>query len=155
MLVPFTREFLDCSWNWLRDEETRYLTMTPEFTREDQGRFFDSLGERPDYRIWGVILQGAGPIGAAGLKNIGDENAEYWGYIGEKAWWGRGFGAQMVNAVEGEARKLGLKQLYLTVGRENVRAVRLYRRLGYRESNTSSSRLIMEKTLDEVSVEPA
>ncbi|CAA9528358.1 MAG: hypothetical protein AVDCRST_MAG31-2141 [uncultured Sphingomonas sp.] len=146
-LVPFDRGFLDRSWVWLHDGETKRLTMTPDFTREDQRRFFESLPSRSDYRIWGVILDPEGAIGAAGLKHIGGGSAEYWGYIGEKSWWGRGLGGEMLAAVEAEARRLGLARLNLRVAAENIRAVRLYERAGFERSEERSGVLVMRKSV--------
>ena len=147
MLVPYDRRYLDLSWDWLADPETRALTMTPEFTREDQSRFFEALPERSDYRLWGIELVGDGPIGAAGLKRIRPGIAEYFGYIGEKRLWGRGLGALLLAAVEGEAIGLGLDALDLTVARDNARAIRLYEKHGYRVTETHDDCLIMIKEL--------
>ena len=147
MLVPYDRRYLDLSWDWLADPETKALTMTPEFTREDQSRFFEALPERSDYRLWGIELVGDGPIGAAGLKRIRPGIAEYFGYIGEKRLWGRGLGALLLAAVEGEAIGLGLDALDLTVARDNARAIRLYQKHGYRVTETHDDRLIMIKEL--------
>ena len=38
--VEYTEEFLDLSWEWLNDPEIKLLTMTPDFSREDQRAFF-------------------------------------------------------------------------------------------------------------------
>ena len=104
-LVRYSETYLKKSWDWLQDPETKALTMTPDFARDDQRRFFDKLADRRDYRIWGVELTGEGPIGAAGLKHIDGKSAEYWGYIGEKAHWGRGLGKQMLSAIEKQASR--------------------------------------------------
>ena len=146
-LVPYDHRYLDLSWDWLADPETKALTMTPDFTREDQSRFFKGLPARTDYRLWGIELVGNGPIGAAGLKRIRPGIAEYFGYIGEKRLWGRGLGALLLAAVEGEARNLGLDALDLTVASDNARAIRLYQKHGYCVAETHDDRLIMIKEL--------
>lgn len=148
-LVPYTEQFLDRSWTWLRDPEIKALTMTPDFERDDQLRFFDSLPQRHDYRIWGVELLGKGLIGAAGLKNIEGASAEYWGYIGEKEYWGRGLGRQMLAAIEDQARALEIDRLRLIVAKENRRAVTLYRHSGYAvdDSAPDAETLTMTKAL--------
>jgi RimJ/RimL family protein N-acetyltransferase len=148
-LVPFDRRFLDRSWEWLQDEETKRLTMTPDFTRQDQQRFFDSLPTRSDYRIWGVVLAGCEPIGAAGLKNVAGGSAEYWGYIGDKSLWGQGLGGEMLVAVEAEARRLGLTELVLQVATDNVRAMRAYENSGFQLAGEQAGVLVMRKTLEQ------
>jgi RimJ/RimL family protein N-acetyltransferase len=146
-LVPYSRYYLDCSWQWLNDPEIKRLTLTPDFSREDQDRFFASLPTRADYRIWGLELEGTGPIGAAGLKNLNGNIAEYWGYIGSKAHWGRGLGRQLLTLVENEAIFLGLEKLALRVARFNVRAIGLYRNNGYVETGANDEVIFMEKDL--------
>ena len=146
-LRPYCENYLEKSWGWLRDPEVKTLTMTPDFDRDDQRRFFDGLAHRSDYKIWGVELAGAGPIGAAGLKNIAGGSAEYWGYIGEKSAWGQGLGKQMLAAIEAKAAAIGIDHLYLNVTRENLRAIALYERAGYVTDNPSAEILNLAKTL--------
>lgn len=38
-LKLYNEDFLEKSWEWLNDEELKYLTMTPDFTRKDQNFF--------------------------------------------------------------------------------------------------------------------
>jgi RimJ/RimL family protein N-acetyltransferase len=145
-LVPFSREYLDRSWVWLNDPETKRLTMTPDFTREDQERFFAGL-PRDDYRIWGVALEDGAPIGAAGLKNFRGGVAEYWGYIGEAAERGKGHGRAMLRLIEEQAERLGLNALDLRVADYNAAAVALYRRSGFAETERGNGVLLMGKEL--------
>ena len=146
-LVPFTREYLDASWNWLNDSETKHLTMTPDFTRDDQDRFFESL-PRDDYRIWGLELDDGSPVGAAGLKAIHGQGAEYWGYIGDPTQRGQGLGRQMLALTEAEARQLGIMTLKLLVQDFNTAAIRLYRCGGYQQEARNGSILTMRKELE-------
>ena len=132
-LSSYDRACLDRSWEWLRDPEIRALTMTPEFTREDQLHFFESLPTRSGYHIWGLSLDGR-PVGAAGLKNVRGACAEYWGYLGERDCWGKGLGKQLMLLIEAEARKLGLSSLDLRVLATNSRAISLYLKMGYVET---------------------
>lgn len=130
-LVTLDERCLEKSWKWLNDPEVRELTMTPPFTREDQRRFFEQLPSRTDYRIWGVALGGVELIGAAGIKDHRESIAQYWGYIGEKKYWGRGLGRSLVAKVESEARELGFNDLDLIVSAKNTRAITLYESVGF------------------------
>ncbi len=146
-LVPFDQTYLDFSWGWLNDAETKRLTLTPDFTREDQVSFFDSLPDLEGYRIWGVEYDSE-PIGAAGLKNFRGTMAEYWGYIGEKAFWGRGLGSKLMGKVEDAAYDLGFLILDLNVSESNERAIRLYEKHGYFRTEVSEGVLRMLKRLE-------
>lgn len=130
-LVPYSRRYLDCSSVWLNDPELKALTLTPDFTRDDQFAFFDSLPSRKDYRIWGVEAPDGSPIGAAGIKNIAGNNGESWCYIGERNWWGRGVGRQILEACEEKARGLGLRQLWMRALATNERSIALYAKMGF------------------------
>jgi RimJ/RimL family protein N-acetyltransferase len=145
-LVPFSRDYLDRSWVWLNDPETKRLTMTPDFTRADQERFFAGL-PRDDYRIWGIALDDGSPIGAAGLKRFRGEVAEYWGYIGEASQRGKGLGKAMLTLVEQEARHIGLKALDLRVADHNAGAIALYRSFAFAETGREDEVLLMRKEL--------
>lgn len=147
VLVPYDQRFLELSWHWLNDPETRELTMTPIFTRADQRKFFESLPLRVGYKIWGVAL-GNQLIGAAGLKNFRGALAEYWGYIGEKRYWGLGLGAPLLQRVEEQARSFELRSLDLHVLRTNLRAIHAYKKSGFMidelQSNSKTAYMIKD-----------
>ena len=131
--VKFDRQFLHKTFLWLSDSEIKYDTMAPSVTREDQGRWFSTLNHRTDYLIWGVLCDNV-PIGVVGLKHI-DYNAnvaEYFGYVGEKQYWGHGIGKSMMSFAMGESKKLGLREVYLHVRKDNLRAIALYEHYGFK-----------------------
>lgn len=146
-LIPYTARFLDLSWCWLNDPQVKALTMTPDFDREGQQRFFDGLPDRDDYRIWGVTDSHGRPIGAAGLKHIDGAVAEYWGYIGEQDCWGKGLGKRMLVEIESKAVELAIKRLYLMVDRKNLRARALYEKSGYIAERPNDQIIKMKKVL--------
>ncbi|NTV25363.1 MAG: GNAT family N-acetyltransferase [Chlorobiaceae bacterium] len=131
-LEEYTSDYLELSWDWLNDPEIKQLMLAPDFTKEQQWAFFDSLRDRRDYWIRGFSCDSM-PVGAAGLKNISPEKqeAEYWGYIGDKRYWGQGGGKQMLRMVLEEARRRGLKRIYLHVWKENHVAISFYIKSGF------------------------
>jgi RimJ/RimL family protein N-acetyltransferase len=140
--VRYDERMLELSWAWLRDPDLRRLVDSAEFTREAQRAWFDSLAGRSDYLIWGVEFEGA-PIGAFGLKHVTSREAEYWGYIGEKSFWGRGVGRWMLERARAEAQCRGLSRLHLRVLRDNARAIAGYKRFGFRTDSVSEQSLLM------------
>lgn len=131
-IVDYNEIFLEKSWDWLNDPEIRSLTLTTEFSRDDQMKFFNSLADRKDYWIKGVVEDEV-PVGAMGLKNIDHEsgNAEYWGYVGEKKYWGKGIGKFMLQMAVEKAKQLNLQSIYLHVAPFNQRAIALYKKTGF------------------------
>lgn len=144
-LVKYDKEFLNLSWEWLNDPEIKELTMTPKITREMQKEWFDKLNDLDDYEIFGVQYDEK-KIGAVGLKNIKYNNsAEYWGYIGNKEYWGHGIGSILIQEMEKRAREIGIKQIYLKVINFNLRAIKLYRSHGFVVNQNNNGVLIMIK----------
>jgi RimJ/RimL family protein N-acetyltransferase len=151
----FAEEFLEKSWQWLHDPEIKRLTMARDFTREEQSSWFNRLRERSDYLIWGISCDGI-PVGALGFKNITQDQAEYWGYIGERAYWAAGLGEEMMRFVLQQAREMGLRKLYLEVHRDNARAIRLYTKFGFITAGEKDQVLNLQKSLPEArSKDPA
>lgn len=130
-LVEYNRTYFDLSKEWLSDSELNYLIHAGELpSDEDRLVWFESLPNRADYLIWGVEYNGH-PIGVSGLKKIANKQAEYWGYIGEKAFWGKGLGKNLMKEVITKAVELGLESIWLRVRKYNSRAISLYKRIGF------------------------
>ena len=144
----FDEIFLEKSWHWLRDPEIKQLTMSPDFNREEQLDWFARLPEKTDYLIWGLAGNGI-PIGALGLKNITEHEAEYWGYIGDRGCWNTGLGGEMLCFILSQAKKMGLNELYLKVHRANARAIRLYTRFGFKTVSEDKEVINMRLSLRE------
>lgn len=132
--IDYNEEVLEKSWNWLNDPEIKRLTGTPDFTKEDQRNWFQKLDSMDNYYIKGLSFEG-NIIGVAGLKKIDRQtkNAEYFGYIGEKEFWGKGLSTTILTQILSYAKKeLHLESLYLNVIPENIRAIRAYENFGFR-----------------------
>lgn len=145
-LVPFDSSFLNHSWRWLNDPEIKALTNTPDFTPEDQQKWFHSLASLKDYLIWGIQFEEA-KIGACGLKKITGTDCEYWGYIGEKDYRGRGIGTTILHLLEQKAAQMNLKSIWLTVVQDNARAISLYEKLGYDKEGMNRQLIVMRKAI--------
>ena len=143
-LVVFDRQFLEYSWNWLQDDEIRQMTSASLLSKEDQLCWFDNLKNRPDYLIWGISAN-QNPIGVTGLKNVTDTDCEYWGYIGEKEYWGKGIGKRIMDHLELVAKQRKLRSIWLRVNKDNFRAVNLYKKMNYKVEQTTDISFIMRK----------
>jgi len=142
----YDKVYLEKSWIWLQDDEIRKLTNTPFFSAESQQRWFMSLESKTDYLIWGIELNNS-PIGACGLKYITNQTAEYWGYIGEKSYWGKGYGKYLLHYCIQKAIDLHLKTITLKVTRTNQRAIKLYVKNGFIEIKHEDDLIVMSYSL--------
>ncbi len=145
-IVDYDKGFLNNSWEWLNEYEIKKLTNTPDFTKEDQLRWYQSIQNKQDYLIWGIVADST-PIGVCGLKKITQEDCEYWGYIGEKEYWGKGIGRNIMNLLEEKAKDINLKSIWLQVVQDNNRAIKLYEKSGYQIEKEEKELIFMRKTL--------
>jgi RimJ/RimL family protein N-acetyltransferase len=145
-IVPFDVSFLDLSWKWLNDKEIKALTNTPDFDKQQQIEWYNSLKLKEDYLLWGVQIANT-KIGACGLKNIRTNDCEYWGYIGEKTYWGNGLGRQMLQLMEKKASGMGINRIWLKVIDSNIRAKNLYSNYGFSIESVQDSIIIMGKCI--------
>ena len=144
--ADYSKEFLEKSWEWLNDPEIKHLTNTSCFSKEDQLKWFNSLPDRSDYKVFGVLESGK-PIGVFGLKNITAHDAEYWGYIGEKDSWGKKIGELIVKRAIEIAKEKNIGLLYLKVIPNNERAIRLYEKMNFVCTGIENNLLIMQLCL--------
>lgn len=145
--VFFSNSFLELSWIWLNDIEIRELTNTPIFTREYQLRWYKGLKSKKNYFIWGIKVDNE-KIGVCGIKNITSTDCEYWGYIGNKKYWGKGIGSLIITEMEQKAKEMGIQSIWLKVLPNNVRAIRLYEKMNFKNEITVDDLLIMRKELN-------
>lgn len=130
-LVKYDKTYFYLSKEWLSDGELNHLIHAGKLpSDEERLEWFDSLPNRADYLIWGIDYNGQ-PIGVSGLKRIANKQAEYWGYIGEKTFWGKGLGKKMMKEVINKAIELNLETLWLRVRKYNQRAINLYKKIGF------------------------
>lgn len=148
-LVEYDQTYLEKSWSWLNDPEIKSLTNTKDFSKDEQKKWFNGLSQNKHYKIWGLSFNHS-PIGVFGIKNINfiTKKGEYWGYIGEKRFWGMGFGTIALNQILIKASKdLNLKTIYLEVLIGNRVAINLYKKHGFKEIIIENGMITMEKKL--------
>lgn len=139
----FDRKALAKSWEWLNDPEIKELTLTQDFDKESQEKWFDSLKNRQDYHLKAGWHNGT-PIAVYGLKHISDSDAEVFGYIGEKNLWGKTAAIQMMQDIIDYARTRDLESIYCITLKSNVRVYKLCRRFGFEvEKNVDDNTIMM------------
>jgi RimJ/RimL family protein N-acetyltransferase len=146
VLQKFTKKYLNLSSKWLNDTEITKLVNTSKLNKKKQEDWFYNLHNMSDYLIWGVSFEKI-PIGACGIKKITKKDCEYWGYIGEKDFWGIGIGSEMLKLMEEKAIELKTESIWLKVIKANKRALRLYYKQGYSIEKETENLIFMRKML--------
>ena len=144
-LGPFDKEVLSLSFHWLNDPEIQYMTHGKPVEKEMQLEWYATLPSRKDFLIYSIRYRNL-PIGVMGLKNLKNGEAEYWGYLGNKDYWGKGIGNWMMQQIINVAANKSLHRIYLRVLPDNKRAIKLYEKFGFKLIfiNTPSLLLNME-----------
>lgn len=145
-LCKYNEVFLELSWSWLNDPEIKRLTNTPDFTKESQRLWFDNLNNTTGYFIWGLKIDKT-PVGACGLKNLTNYDCEYWGYIGVKEHWGKGYGDQIILLLTEKAKILKVSSIWLKVRSDNQNAINLYKKHSFVIEKEDNTLLYMRKIL--------
>lgn len=128
---------------WFNDPEVRqYILMFAPMSTTQEERWFESLQDRKDDFLFAIEAQVGDEwihIGNAGLHRIDwKERLAVLGIaLGEKDYWGKGYGTDATRAMLGFAFKtLNLHRVELEVFDFNSRAIRCYEKAGFRREGT-------------------
>lgn len=138
----FDLKALEKSWEWLNDPQIKELTITPDFDKESQRKWFESLKNKTDYFIRTMEHNG-NPIGVAGIKKITETDGEFFGYIGNKDYWGKKAGVQMMKYLIDYAISRNLKSIYGIMLKTNTRIYGLCKKLGFKVEKDIDNKTIM------------
>ncbi len=133
------REDLPHFVRWLNDPEVRRgLTLYRPLSLAEEEEWFRSLMKQPpDERSLAIEVREGDSwrlIGNSSLMNIDWRNrsAEVGLFIGEKRYWGRGYGTEVLRLwLRHGFETLNLNRIYLRVYANNPRAVHVYENIGF------------------------
>jgi RimJ/RimL family protein N-acetyltransferase len=152
-LRPIERSDLPTFVRWFADAELRsYLAICLPFSLAQEERWFEGVQERLERRtdVMLAIETGDGVhIGNIGLHGIEwkDRQAELGIAIGEKEYWGRGYGTDAVRTLLDVAfGQMNLHRVSLRVNADNPRAIRCYEKAGFRHEGTMRERVFRDGT---------
>ncbi len=148
---PHSRNDIPLRVRWLNNPEAiRYAIDDVEHvtTAEEQVLWFDNYEKKhlSDEKIFFTILDEENPVGFMGISNIDQvkKTAEVFILIGEDAHRGRGVGREaMTYLIAFAFETLGLKSLHLEVNNLNLRAINLYKKLGFSEIKKNEKEMEM------------
>lgn len=136
-LRPRTEHDLPLFVRWYSDPEVvhwLHLSEAPATTAEIERERFE-MGERdPSRQTWVIETTPGQPIGSVILPNIDymHGRAELGISIGEKEYWGRGYGSDAIRTVLRYAFDvMGLRRVGLITDIDNERGIRSYEKCGF------------------------
>lgn len=131
-------ENLEAFLRWYADPEVARLTRYQDgpMRRDEIERFFHARALGPETLAMAIHVRGTGRlIGTCAFSQLDPDNgsALYHITIGEPDAWGRGYGTEATRLMVRHAfETLGLHRVALSVFAFNERAIRAYRRVGFR-----------------------
>lgn len=122
---------------WVNNPEIKFLTggIYPVSEIEHE-RWFEDKALEPVNKMFAIECTNTSEtIGIIGMKNVDfiNRNAELYIYIGNKEYWGKGYGSESVcKLVEFYFNELNLHRIYLYVFEYNKRAIATYEKVGFK-----------------------
>ena len=150
-LRPIERDDLPRFVEWFGDPGVRrHLTIYLPFSLSQEERWFENLMgrlERQKDVLLAIETADGVHIGSLGLHDINwkDRCAELGIVIGDKAYWGQGYGADAIQALLGVAfGEMNLHRVFLRVDADNARGIRCYEKCGFQREGISRQAVFRE-----------
>ena len=137
-LAPLRERDSEPLFRWINDRELVVLNAPfKPVTPDEHRRWFERIRSAPGVEIFGIRrLADGGLIGSCQLNGIDTRggSASLQIRIGDRDAWGKGYGTEAVELLVVHAfRELGLQRVELDVFAHNERAIRAYRKVGFRQ----------------------
>lgn len=118
---------------WWNDKDLRRLTSGRPGLISDKklDRCFSMMKDKDDYHF--MILLNQGVIGHVALIKKKNDWYETIIVIGEKKYWGKGYGVRAIKLIVEKAKQIGISKIYLEVRPNNLRAIRAYKKCGFKK----------------------
>ncbi|MDG6221536.1 MAG: GNAT family protein [Candidatus Thermoplasmatota archaeon] len=148
-LAPIEADDAPMAQFWFNDPEIRSnLASQFPLPLKSEEDFLSGMNDSASDIIMLIVLSDTNqPIGTVGLHKINPVHggAEIGISIGEKNAWGKGHGAEAMKlALQYAFNTLALHRVELTVIADNLRARRLYEKLGFKEEGAMREKLFIE-----------
>ena len=112
---------------------SKYLTLIPPVSMQSTLRVFDKF--KREGSLWYCILADGVVVGAVLLKmnpkGLKNSHVASVGIDIDKPYWGRGVGAKALEFIICKAREKGVKRLEIEYTQGNIRAEKLYKKVGF------------------------
>ncbi len=129
------REDIPTFVRWFNDPEVReFLMMYLPMSTAEEEKWFERQLEDRNSDVFAIETADGVLIGNIGLHDINwrDRRAELGIAIGEKAYWGKGYGSDAIRTLLRFAfQEMNLHRVSLRVREDNARAIRAYEKCGF------------------------
>lgn len=119
---------------WWNDSDLRKLTSGETGLISDKKvdkHFLAMIDNKNDYHFMIIFNQKA--IGHVNLSKRKNSWHETQIIIGEKEYWGKGYGTEAIKELIKRAKSKGISKIYLEVRPDNLRAIRAYEKCGFQK----------------------
>lgn len=158
-LRAIEREDIPTFVRWFNDPEVRhFLLMYEPMSKAKEEQWFEERLKAKDDFLFAIEAHtehGWVHIGNLGLHNVDWKNrsATFGIVLGEKAYWGQGYGTDATRTMLGFAfRELNLHRVTLDVHDYNPRAMRCYEKAGFRHEGTKREALFRDGRYHDVHI---
>ena len=120
---------------WLSDAEVNKFTTRKSITLKDERKWIQRLVKiKKTEHHFAIDTKEEIHIGSEGLfLDLADKTARFGIMIGDKDYWNRGCGTDAIETILNYAfNRLKLHKIYLSVFSYNERAIRVYKKLGFK-----------------------
>ncbi|HIP95838.1 MAG TPA: N-acetyltransferase [Anaerolineae bacterium] len=150
-LRAIERDDLPTFVRWFNDPEVRhYLTAYMPMSLAEEEKWFEGQLQKQDGRIFAIeVIDGDQPvhIGNVGIHDVDWKNraAEVGIVIGEKDYWGKGYGTDALKTLLRFAfQEMNLHRVQLRVHDYNARALRCYEKCGFQHEGRQRQALFRD-----------
>jgi len=118
---------------WWRDKTLLKLTsgILKPISDQEIKKYFNEMLDDKKARHYLILLNGKKTIGHIAFHRKKDKSWETQIIIGEKKYWGKGYGTDAINLGLKKIRKSKYKKIYLEVRPDNLRAIKAYEKCGF------------------------
>lgn len=147
-LRGLVREDALISYKWRNNPKVwKYTGTRPDIkiTKEIELRWIENALMKMNEKRYAICVTDTNEyIGNVQLTNIEINRAEFHIFIGDTDYWGKGIGKRATEGIlEIAFSNLSLNQIYLYVNTENIPAIKVYEKVGFRREKKTNKQYLM------------
>ena len=156
---PLDEKDLGCIVVWINDPQVRkYLTVYLPMTTGVERKWIESISGSEKNIVLATVDKKTGKhVGNAGLHSINGRNgtATFGFLIGDKNFWGKGYGTEMLDLMlEYAFHTLGLRKVRSRVLAPNISSAKVHKKCGFKKAGVFKKEYLVDgEYVDEILLE--